>query len=361
MTRQRLLIIGGDAAGMGVAAHARRGRPVDELEIVVLERGQYTSYAACGIPYWIGGEVDSRDDLIARTPQEHRAQGIDVRLRIEATAIDLDARRVSARDLDDGSVSEFSFDDLVIATGATPLRPDLPGLDAAGVFGIQHLQDGDDVRAALDAGASRAVIVGAGYIGLEMAEALIQRGLTVTVIDRSQEPMSVVDEDMGALIAKAVRGLGITLLTGTELLEVMVEDGRATGVRCKALAGEAQVLEADLVILALGTAPTSELARVAGLDIGPSGGITTDAALRAQIGGAAQQHIWAAGDCVEVMHRVSQRPVAIALATHAAKQARVVATHIVGGYATFPGVLGTAATKICALEIGRTGLSTKEA
>jgi NADPH-dependent 2,4-dienoyl-CoA reductase/sulfur reductase-like enzyme len=361
MTRERLLIIGGDAAGMGVAAHARRGRPEDELEIIALERGRYTSYSACGIPYWIGGEVGSRDELIARTPPEHRAQGIDVRLRTEATAIDLVARSVTARDLDDGSLCELSFDDLVIATGASPTWPDLPGLDASGLHGIQHLQDGDEVRAALDAGATRAVIVGAGYIGLEMAEALVRRGLSVTVIDRGQQPMSVVDEDMGALIAHAVRALGITLLTGTDLLEVTVADSRATGVICKALAGPPQRLDADLVILALGTTPQSELARAAGLDIGASGGIATDAAMRAQIGGVAQEHIWAAGDCVEVMHRVSQRPVAIALATHAAKQARVIGTRIAGGSATFPGVLGTAATKICALEIGRTGLSSREA
>lgn len=361
MTRERLLIIGGDAAGMGVAAQARRGRPEDELEIVVLERGPYTSYSACGIPYWVGDEVSSRDALIARTPQEHRARGIDVRLGVEATAIDLDACTVTARDLHDGAVAQLGFDDLVIATGASPTWPDLPGLDASGVHGIQHLQDGDEVRAALDAGATRAVIVGAGYIGLEMAEALVRRGLSVTVIDRGQQPMSVVDEDMGALIAQAVRALGITLLTGTELLEVTVAGGRATGIMARALAGQPQRIEADLVILALGTAPQSQLAAAAGLDIGRSGGISTDAAMRTQIDGVAQEHVWAAGDCVEVLHRISQRPVAIALATHAAKQARVIGTHIAGGYAAFPGVLGTAATKICSLEIGRTGLSSREA
>jgi len=361
MTRTRLVIIGGDAGGMGAAAQARRSRPIEELEIVALERGRYTSYSACGIPYWIGGDIARRDELIARTPQEHRDQGIDVRLGVEATAIDLDRREVAFRDLDTGETGALGFDDLVIATGARPMRPDVPGLDADGVHGIQHLQDGDAVLAALDAGAQSAVIVGAGYIGLEMAEALVKRGLAVTVIERGQQPMNVVDEDMGALIARAVRALGITLITGSTLREVTVADGRAVGVVHQPLAGSPRTTPADVVILALGTKPESGLAAAAGLDVGRSGGIRTDARMRAQIDGVAQEGIWAAGDCVEVMHRVSLQPVAIALATHAAKQARVVGTNIAGGYATFAGVIGTAATKVCELEVGRTGLSTREA
>lgn len=361
MTGKRLVIIGGDAAGMGVAAQARRGRPAEDLEIIALERGRYTSYSACGIPYWIAGDVERRDDLIARTPQEHRAQGIEVRLRTEATSIDLAGRTVTVQDLDSGAVSELAFDDLVIATGATPVRTELPGADAAGVHRVQQLPDGDAILAALEAGATRAVIVGAGYIGLEMAEALLQRGLSVSIVHRGQQPMNVLDEDMGALVAREVRALGVTLLTGTEVLEVTTDDGSATGVLCQPLLGDAVHLAADLVILALGVAPAAGLARAAGLDIGPSGGIATDAAMRTQIGGVAQEHVWAAGDCVEVMHRVSGRPVAIALATHAAKQARVIGTRIAGGSATFPGVLGTAVTKFCSLEIGRTGLSSREA
>ncbi|MCZ9344165.1 FAD-dependent oxidoreductase, partial [Streptomyces sp. TRM76130] len=230
--RERLVVIGGDAAGMSAASQARRLRGPDELEIVAFERGHFASYSACGIPYWVGGQVADRDRLIARTPEEHRARHIDLRMRTEATEIDVAGRRVHARNLDSGTEYWTAYDQLVIATGARPLRPDLPGADAPGVHGVQTLDDGQALLDTL-AGARgrRAVVVGAGYIGVEMAEALINRGYEVTVVNRGREPMSTLDADMGRLVRDAMESLGITMVNDTEVTGIRTgEDGRVSAV-----------------------------------------------------------------------------------------------------------------------------------
>ncbi len=247
--------------------------------------------------------------------------------------------------------ARLSYDQLVVATGAVPTRPDLPGIDLDGVFGVQTLDDGAAVLAALESRPRRAVVVGAGYIGLEMAEALVRRGLEVTVVEGGPAPMATLDPDMGALITAAMRGIGI---------EVRLDD-RVRGIdgdaRVGAVVTATATLPADLVILGLGTRPNSGLARAAGIACGPTGGIVTDTHMRTP----AHQGVWAVGDCVESHHLVSRRPVHVALGTHANKQGRVAGINIGGGDATFPGVLGTAVTKICDLEIARTGLSSREA
>jgi NADPH-dependent 2,4-dienoyl-CoA reductase/sulfur reductase-like enzyme len=226
-------------------------------------------------------------------------------------------------------------------------------VQARGVFGVQTLDDGMAVRAALDAGARRAVVIGAGYIGLEMAEALMIRGLEVTVVEAGPQPLSRVDPDMGVMVAEAMRGMGITVYVDEPVRAV--ESGRDGAVR--AVVTTRRELAADLVILGLGVAPNTELARAAGVAVGPTGGIRTDASMRS----VSHQGVWSAGDCVETTHRVSLAPVHVALGTHANKQGRIVGINIGGGYATFPGVVGTAVTKVCDLEIARTGLTEAEA
>jgi NADPH-dependent 2,4-dienoyl-CoA reductase/sulfur reductase-like enzyme len=350
----RLLVVGGDAGGMTAASHARRRVGADELEILAFERGDYTSYSACGIPYFVGGEVLDVEDLIARSPEEHRRNHVDVRMRTEVVGIDVDARAVSVRDLDTSTERVEPFDQLVIATGSSPTRPPLPNIDAPGIHGVQTLGDGVALRddlARLDSKA-RAVVVGAGYVGLELAEALHRRGLRVTVVESGHQPMATLDPDMGALVAAAIRGLGIDLRTETKVSAFETgPDGRLSAVVV-----DDTTLPADIVVLGLGVKPNVALARDAGIEIGPTGGIATDARMATSVDG-----IWAAGDCVQCHHRVSGRPVTIALGTHANKQGIVVGENATGGDARFAGVVGTAVTKICATEVARTGLNETEA
>jgi len=340
---------------MTAASQARRRAGPDELEIVAFERGNYTSYSACGIPYFIGGLITDVDDLVARTPDEHRRNGIDVRTRTEVTAIDLHAAAVTARHVDTGRTVTEAFDDLVIATGSTPRRPALPGVDAAGVYGVQTLEDGVRLRDEVvgsDATDGAVVVVGGGYVGLELAEALHRQGRPVTVVEAGVQPLGTLDADMGALVAAAIRGLGIALLTETKV-DAFETD---THGRVRAVTIGDRTIAADLVVLGLGVTPNVELARAAGIEIGPTGAIATSAAMA-----TSAAHVWAAGDCVECHHRVSNRPVVIALGTHANQQGRVVGVNVTGGDARFAGVVGTAVTKICDYEIARTGLNEHEA
>ncbi|QIY58115.1 FAD-dependent oxidoreductase [Streptomyces sp. RPA4-5] len=354
MATERLVVVGGDAAGMSAASQARRLRKPGELAITAFERGHFTSYSACGIPYWVGGDVDGPDALIARTAEEHRARDIDLRMRTEVTELDLDRGRVRTRELDNGGRESWTgFDKLVLATGARPRRPGLPGIDAPGVHGVQTLDDGQALLDTLDASSGRrAVVVGAGYIGVEMAEALIRRGYEVTVLEQSTQPMSTLDPDMGALVHEAMCGMGIETVCGTTVTGVLTDpEGRA-----RAVTTEDGEYPADVVVLGLGVRPETTLAATAGLPLGESGGLLTDLAMRVR----GQDHIWAGGDCVEVLDLISGRTRHIALGTHANKHGQVIGANVGGGYATFPGVVGTAVSKVCDLEIARTGLLERE-
>ncbi|MET8471311.1 FAD-dependent oxidoreductase [Streptomyces sp. NPDC006422] len=352
--RERLVVIGGDATGMSAASQARRLKGPDELEIVAFERGHFTSYSACGIPYWVGGQVEERDELIARSPEEHRARGIDLRTRTEVVEIDVAGRRVRSRELDGGAESWTSYDKLVIATGARPVRPDLPGIDAPGVHGVQTLDDGQALLDTLRATKGRrAVVVGAGYIGVEMAEALINRGYEVTVVNRGAEPMSTLDADMGRLVHEAMTGLGITMVDDAEVTKIRTgDDGRV-----RAVATDDAEYPADVVVLGIGVRPETSLAREAGLPLGAHGGLLTDRSMRVR----GHEDIWAGGDCVEVLDLVSGAERHIALGTHANKHGQIIGANVGGDYATFPGVVGTAVSKVCDLEIARTGLREKDA
>ncbi len=354
MAAERLVVIGGDAAGMSAASQARRRRGSDDLDIVVFERGRATSYSACGIPYWIGGAVGSEAELIARTPEQHRANDLDVRMRTEVVDIDLSARTVTARSLEDGKDYTQPYDSLMYATGSVPMRPKAEGFDAEGVYGVQVLDDGADLIRELDSGrVERVVVVGGGYIGLELAEACKIRGLDVTVVDLSRTPVGTFDPDIGQFIAEAVENLGITMVLGEAATSVETDDdGRAVAVHIQG----GRRLPAELVILGLGVRPNVALAKKAGIPLGSSGGIAVDNRMRTQVEG-----VWSAGDCVESRHRLSGQRMVVALGTHANKQGRVAGINLGGGYATFPGVIGTAVTKVCDLEVARTGLSEQEA
>ncbi len=342
----RLIVVGGDAAGMSAATNARRRRP--DLEIVVLEKGNHTSYSACGIPYLVSGDVAELDDLVVRTPQQFRSlHRIDVRMRHEVVGLDLPSRRVTVRDLARSRELQLGFDQLVIATGARPIRPNLPGIDLDMVHGVQTLDDAAHLlEHARTSRSSRVVVVGGGYIGIEMAEAFVKWGAEVTVVDAEPHVMRTFDSDMAVRIEDSMQRHGINLRTGTPV------EGFEPGV----VHTSAGPVPADLVVLGLGVTPNSALAGDAGIALGVRNSIAVDRRQETSVEG-----IWAAGDCAQSFHLVTHRPIHVALATVANKQGRVAGINIGGGYAAFGGVVGTAVSKVCTTEVARTGLTEAEA
>ena len=349
---RRLVVIGGDAAGASAASVAKRTAG-DALDVVMLERGHHVSYSACGIPYWVSGDVDGPDALVARTPQQHRANGVDARINTEATAIDPARGCVEARQ-PDGTATQVGFDALVVATGAVPRLPPLPGIDAAGVLGVQTLEDGERMLARLQERRPRtAAVVGGGYIGVEMAEACLKRGMAVTLVDQIPEPMSTLDGHVGARVRQAMVDMGIDVRTGVAVSGF--ETDAAGDLR--AVATAEGTLPADIAVLGLGVRPLTELAVAAGLPVGAFGGVRTDDTMLVE----GFDGVYAAGDCVESWDRVTQSWVYVPLGTHANKQGRVAGLNAAGRRATFPGVVRTAVSKICGLEIARTGLRETDA
>jgi NADPH-dependent 2,4-dienoyl-CoA reductase/sulfur reductase-like enzyme len=348
----QIVVIGADACGATAASSAKRALG-DTADVLVLERQHWTSYSACGIPYWVSGAVDGPDALVVRGPEKHRANGLDLRTGWEVTSVDPDARTVKATELATGATAVHPYDHLVIATGAVPIRPPIPGIDLPGVHGVQTLDDGQALLDSLEDGVRNAVVVGAGYIGVEIAEALCERGLQVAVIDQLDQPMVTLDPDMGALIVKAMHGLGVQYHGGEPVSGIEAgEDGRVARV-----VTDAGSYDADVVVCGLGVRPNSDLARRAGLPTGDFGGILTDERMRVQ----GHENIWAGGDCVEVVDRITGRRVHRPLGTHANKHGRVIASGLSGGDLTFPGVISTAVSKICELEISRSGLTERDA
>jgi NADPH-dependent 2,4-dienoyl-CoA reductase/sulfur reductase-like enzyme len=347
----RLLIIGADAAGMSAAAEARR---LDkQLQIIAFDRGEAASYSQCGLPYLVGGVVANASALTARTVEQFAAQDIAVRLRHEVTAIDSARRILGVRALPDGMEYEEPYDRLEIATGAAPVRPAVPGLELEGVFVLDVLEDALAVQTYLQQHhPQQVVIVGGGYIGLEMAENLVRLGLHVKLIQRGEQLFPSVDMDMALPLARELEQHGVDLTLCDSILEACEgAHGRVVDVHTNA--GE---IPADLVLLATGVAPNVALARAAGIALGHTGAIAVDDHQRTNVSG-----IYAAGDCAEHWHRLLRRPAWVPLGTTANKQGRIAGHNAAGGDATFGGIVGTAITRLFDLEIGRTGLSEREA
>jgi NADPH-dependent 2,4-dienoyl-CoA reductase/sulfur reductase-like enzyme len=347
----RLVVVGGDAAGMSAASQARRLAP--DLEIVAFERGNHVSYSACGEPYFVAGIVPTLERLVARRPAEFARRGIDVRLRSEVKEIDLDRRTVKVRDAAGGASAEWGFDHLMYATGSAPLRPtSIEGIDDPAILGLRTLDDAAALKQRVDGGRGRAVVVGGGYIGIEVAEALVARHWEVTMVTSGPHVLEkTLDPEIGDAACQAVRAYGVNLMTGA-LVERVERDGDRFRV-----AGADFAVEGDLVFIGLGTTPEVELAAAAGIPLGGTGAVAVDNYQRTSIEG-----VWAGGDCAEVSHRLTGRQVNIMLGTVANKTGRIAGTNIAGGGPTpFPGVLGTAITKIGEAEIARTGLTTIEA
>ena len=354
--RTRVVVVGADAGGMSAAHQALRtarlrGR---ELAITVLDRGTHTSYSACGIPYWMAGDLDAGDDLVARTADQHREAGIDLRMGTEVVAADLAARTVTT---DSGEVVDY--DELVVATGSPAVMPDWAlrpdGTAYDGVGAVKTLDDGSAWagRFAAAGEGARVVIVGAGYIGVEVAEAALRRGFRVTVLTRGRG-MSMLEDEMAERVNAAMREAGAEVVLGAEVTGLDTDGDRVTGVHW-----DGGSRKADLVVVAIGVRPATAFLEGTGIELADNG------ALRPDPHGRVADHVWAAGDCCEVRRRIDGEWVFRPLGTHANKHGRALGDSLAGGTLSFPGMVDTAITRFSVgavhLEIARTGLSRKDA
>lgn len=344
----RLVVVGGGAAGMSAASAARRTDPA--LEIVVLEASGYAAYGLCGIPYYLAGSVTSADDLVAYPPTFFRERRrIDLRLHASVSHIDPERRSVTVSH--DGHERRLGYGSLIVTTGGQPVRPPLPGLDDERVFTVRTLEDAISLRCLLDAGRLGSVlVVGGGYIGLEMAEALAKRGAAVTVVEAEDQVMPNLDSPVAALVEQEVRRRGVDLR-----LRTMLHGADRIGDQLAVRVGT-QRLVVDAVVLATGVRAASSLAAEAGAKTDDTGALLVDETMRTSLPG-----VFAAGDCVAPHHRVLGRPAFVPLGPAANKMGRVAGTVAAGGNATFPGVVGTAVVKVFDLAVARTGLTLAEA
>jgi len=348
----RILIIGGVAAGTKTAAKARRHDP--HSEIIVFSEEEHISYAGCGEPYYISGHIQNRAALLARTPEQFDAlYQIKVAIRHRVTKINPDRKTITVENLTDGSTREEPYTKLIISTGAVPVVPKLLGIDLSGVFTLRTIPDTDAIQAYINNGSVKnAVVVGGGFIGLEMIEALTLRGIKVTLVERLPLPAANFDPLIGWHIKNTLENNKVRVLLDSSLEEIRGNvDSRVSSVLVN---GES--LEADLVLLSVGVKPNVKLAQEAGITIGITGAIRVDDHLQTNISG-----IYAAGDCVEVKQIVTGKPVWVPLGSTANRQGRVLGLNLTGGDEVFPGILGTGIFRVFDLNVGRTGIGEEEA
>jgi NADPH-dependent 2,4-dienoyl-CoA reductase/sulfur reductase-like enzyme len=345
------VIIGGDAAGMSAASKIMREQP--EATVIVFERSQHISYSACGMPYWIGGVIDSDRKLIVLTPEvARRKRGIDVRTHHEVIAIEPEQHIVHVVNHQTTETFAQPYSKLCIATGARALVPPIPGADLPGVFTLRSLEDAQRIHAYMHAHSlNAAVIVGAGYIGLEMVEAMRERDLDVHLIEAQPQIMPNYDADMVESVTKHIHDKKVKVYLGTTVTEIT-----ADGERMKVHTDKTNAIETGIVILAIGVRPNSELAMAAGLQLGAGDAIQVDRQLR-----TSAPDIFAAGDCAVHHHLVLGKDVWIPLATSANKGGRIAGENMLGGKAMLPGILGTAIVKVFDYTMAITGLSEMEA
>ncbi|WP_439627700.1 FAD-dependent oxidoreductase [Gemmata sp.] len=344
----RLIIVGGVAGGASAAARARR--LAEDAEIVLFERGPDVSYANCGLPYHVGGVIPDRTKLLVVTPKLLRERfRLDVRTRSSVEKIDRAAKTVTVRDLATGREYAERYDKLILAPGAAPLRPDIPGLDLPNVFTLRTLGDTDRIKAAVDAGARRAVIVGGGFIGLELAENLVHRGIDTTVVERNPQILTPFDPEMTTPLAARLREKGVRLVLGDTTEGITPT---ADGLSVKLKSGES--LPAELVVLGVGVRPENRLAVEAGLETGPRGGIRVDDRLR-----TSDPDIFAVGDAIETTDVVTGQRTQVPLAGPANRQGRIAADNACGRDSRYRGTQGTAIVGFFGVTGAMTGASEK--
>ena len=343
----KVVIIGGVAGGATAAARLRR---LDEqAEIIILERSGYISYANCGLPYYIGGEITDREALTLQTPASFWARfRIEVRVHNEVTAIHPERKNVTVRRLDDGVVYEEAYDKLILSPGAKPVRPALPGINDSRIFTLRNVEDTFAIHAFIEQNAPRrAVVAGGGFIGLEMAENLTQQGIETTIVERMEQVMAPLDSDMACSVLAYLREKGVNLRLGETVAGFTSNEA---GLRVRLESGDS--VSADFVILALGVAPDTALARAAGLALGVRGSIAVNDRMQ-----TSDQDIYAVGDAVESVHFVSGEKTLAALAGPANKQGRIAADQICGRESRYHGVQGSSVLKLFDMTVAATGLN----
>ena len=373
MGSERLVVIGGVAAGMSAASSYRRLKPA--AEAIVLERDYFISYGACSLPYYVSDDVKDFNQLISLTPKVAiEERGIDVRTRHEVTDIDLEKKQVYGKNLEKNETFTLGYDKLVITTGGLPIKPPLPGIDLDHVFTIRTLLDGIAIKKFVDDWGAfevcvgspeclyinrygdekrimKAVIVGGGYIGMEMCESFRKRGLEVTVIEKMDRVLGTMDTEITSIVEEKLKDEGVKLYKGTS-----VEGFKGSKGKVEKVVTDKGEFDADLVLLAIGARPNSELAKKAGIALGVAGAIQIDEYMSTNVA-----DVFAAGDCAEAMHLVTGKKAYIALGTTANKQGRLAGENAAGLNKKFDGIVGTAVTKIFDLEVARTGLSSVDA
>jgi len=346
----KILIVGGVAGGASAATRLRR---LDEsAEIIVFERSPYISFANCGLPYHIGGVIKKRESLLVATPEKlHDEYNLDVRTMQEVTAIDRDRKEVTVRMAVTGEVYQESYDKLILSPGARPFVPLLPGLDHPGVFTLRNISDMDAINAHLDSNnAETAVVVGGGFIGLEMAENLSHRGLDITVIEMLDQVMPPLDFEMAALVHSHLRLKNVRLALGDGLKSISTQNGQlAVNLQ------SGKVAPVDIVILSIGVKPESNLAKAAGLDLGPRGHIVVNDSLQ-----TSDRDIYAIGDVIQVTSPITNSPTAIPLAGPANRQGRLAADHVMGRSVSYQGTQGTSIVKVFDVVVAITGANSRQ-
>ncbi len=347
---QRILIVGGVAGGASCAARARRLS--ESAEIIMFDRGAFVSFANCGLPYYVGDVIKKEEHLLVATPALFRDRfNIEVRLHSEVVRIDRDRRVIEVKDLDKGRSYTEAYDVLVLSPGAGPIRPELPGIDLPGIFSMRTIPDSRQIRNWIDQyQASSAVVVGGGYIGMEMTDNLHKRGLGVTVVEMQSQVMPLADAEMVVPIHETLKKQGVRLL----LNESVTGFANGSGHTLDLSLASGELLSTDLVILCIGVRPETTLAKAAGLEIGPSGGILVDDHMV-----TSDPHIFAVGDAVEVKEVVTSQKSVIPLAGPANRQGRIAANVIMGRPSAFRGIQGTSVVGIMDQVIAFTGASEK--
>lgn len=346
---QKVLIVGGVAGGASTAARLRRND--ESAQIIMFEKGEYISFANCGLPYYIGGSIEERSALLVQTPQAMKNRfNIDVRVQSEVLSIDRDHKTIQVKDHASGQTYEEGYDVLVLSPGSLPLRPPIPGIDSPNIFSLWNIPDTDAVKGYVDnLKPRRAAIIGGGFIGLEMAENLHDLGIEVSVVEMMDQVMAPIDFEMAAMVHNHMRNKDVQLYLGDGVKTFDYKDGVTT-----ITLQSGKTLEADMVMLSIGIRPQSELAKAAGLAMNERGGIVVDEYLK-----TSDPNIYALGDAIEVTDFLTGQKAMVPLAGPANKQGRICANNISGAKEAYKGTQGTAIAKVFDLSVASTGLNEK--